>query len=123
MKKLTFSRQKLLGNLAFDLFALDMEDRDNAPEIATRRALCEAARAMVQNLAMAVDVLVMQMNPIFIWRPLVAHQSKGNSTDWIFRPNGAALSPRRSAVAARFRPLARWPTRLKGFGDIRLWYR
>lgn len=113
----------LLGNLAFDLCALDMEDRDNAPEIALRRALCESARTMIQTQAMNIQTLTTQLSTSSYGARLSRTNQQEIILDGFFGHMVLKCPPE---LLPWLRALGHWRVgqlTSKGFGDIHLWYR
>ena len=113
----------LLGNLAFDLCALDMEDRENAPDIASRRALCEAARAMIQTQSMNIQTVTMQLSPSSYGTRLSRTNQREIILDGFFGHMVLKCPPE---LLPWLRALGHWRAGQlvsKGLGDIHLLYR
>ncbi len=113
---------RLLGNMTFDLCALDMEDREDAPAIQSRRVLCEAARAMVQTMGLNIRVLAVQLHPARHG----ARMSRSNQCEIRLDGHfGHMILRCPPDTLPWIRALGHWRAgqlASKGFGDIRLWW-
>jgi len=113
---------KLLGNMAFDLCALDCEDRGVlAPPITIRRAMCEAARAFVQEAAEEITVLTNHMSPVDMG---LRESRTGNGTFSLGGLTGYVVMKCPPPVVPWIRAMSHWRAGQlgsKGFGEVQVW--
>ncbi len=113
---------RLLGNLAFDLCALDLEDRgETAPPVSMRRALCEAARVFTEEAACEIRVLTMQMNHMDLG---IRESRSGNGSFGMQGLMGYLVMKCPPAMVPWVRVMSHWRAGQlgsKGFGEVQIW--
>ncbi len=114
---------QLLGNLAFDLCALDLEDRtpESGARVGDRRALCEAARVFVEEAARELDVLGVQLGGVDLG--LRASRS-GPGAFSLQGVTGFVVVRCPGPLVPWVRAMSHWRAGQlgsKGFGEVQVW--
>ncbi|MBU1409956.1 hypothetical protein KKC22_00435 [Myxococcota bacterium] len=113
---------RLLGNLAFDLCALDLEDRGaTAPPTAVRRAMCEAARAFTDEAARDITVLSTHLSVVDLG---IRESRSGNGSFGMQGLVGYLVMKCPPAMVPWVRVMSHWRAGQlgsKGFGEVQIW--
>jgi len=114
---------QLLGNLAFDLCALDLEDRppETGARVANRRALCEAARVFVAEAAGELTVLSAQLGGVDLGRRA---SRSGAGTFSLQGVTGFVVVRCPGPLVPWVRAMSHWRAGQlgsKGFGEVQVW--